>query len=82
MKLKSKIREQKGSITLYVLTSMLLFTIVILALYVNRTEFYAPYVDPGYDFFTELSRIYEERQQEGEAYDRMYENGSETAGEE
>ena len=46
------------------------------------TEFYAPYVDPGYDFFTELSRIYEERQQEGEAYDRMYENGSETAGEE
>ena len=33
------------------------------------TEFYAPYGDPGYDFFTELSRIYEERQQEGEAYD-------------
>ena len=48
----------------------------------KRQEFYAPYVEPGYDFFTELSRIYEERQQEGEAYDRMYENGSETAGEE
>ena len=46
------------------------------------TEYYTPYVDPGYDFFTELSPIYEERQQEGEAYDRMYENGSETAGEE
>ena len=46
------------------------------------TEFYAPYVDPGYDFFAELSRIYEKRQQEGEACDRMYENGSETAGEE
>ena len=46
------------------------------------TEFYAPYVDPRYDFFTELSRIYEKRQQEGEACDRMYENGSETAGEE
>ena len=38
MKLKSKIREQKGSITLYVLTSMLLFTIVILALYVNTSN--------------------------------------------
>ena len=38
MKLKSKIREQKGSITLYVLTSMLLFTVVILALYVNTSN--------------------------------------------
>lgn len=46
------------------------------------TEFYAPYVDPGYDFLTELSQICEKRQQEGEACDRMYENGSETAGEE
>ena len=46
------------------------------------TEFYAPYVAPEYDFFAELSQICEKRQQEGEMYGRMYENGSETAGEE
>lgn len=46
------------------------------------TEFYAPYVAPEYDFFAELSQICEKRQQEGEMYGRMYENDSETAGEE
>jgi len=35
MKLKKRIREQKGSITLFVLTSMIFFTIVVAALYVN-----------------------------------------------
>jgi Na+-transporting NADH:ubiquinone oxidoreductase subunit NqrC len=35
MKLKSKIKEQKGSITLFVLTSMLFFVIVVVAVYVN-----------------------------------------------
>ena len=35
MKLKKIIREQKGSITLFVLTSMIFFTIVVAALYVN-----------------------------------------------
>ena len=35
MKLKKRIREQKGAITLFVLTSMIFFTIVVAALYVN-----------------------------------------------
>ena len=35
MKIKSKIKEQKGSITLFVLTSMIFFTIVVAALYIN-----------------------------------------------
>lgn len=35
MKFKKRIREQKGSITLFVLTSMIFFTIVVAALYVN-----------------------------------------------
>ena len=35
MKLKSKIKEQKGSITLFVLMSMLFFVIVGVAVYVN-----------------------------------------------
>lgn len=35
MKIKSKIKEQKGSITLFVLTSMLFFVIVVVAVYVN-----------------------------------------------
>ena len=35
MKLKSKIKEQKGSITLFVLRSMLFFVIVVVAVYVN-----------------------------------------------
>ena len=35
MKLKKRIREQKRSITLFVLTSMIFFTIVVAALYVN-----------------------------------------------
>ena len=35
MKLKSKIKEQKGSITLFVLMSMLFFGIVVVAVYVN-----------------------------------------------
>ena len=35
MKLKSKIKEQKGSITLFVLMSMLFFVIVVVAVYVN-----------------------------------------------
>lgn len=35
MKLKTKMREQKGSITLFVLTSMIFFSIVAVALYVN-----------------------------------------------
>ncbi len=35
MKFKKRIREQKGSITLFVLTSMIFFTIVVVALYVN-----------------------------------------------
>lgn len=37
MKFKSKIREQKGSITLYVLISMLFFAIVLMSLYVNSS---------------------------------------------
>lgn len=35
MKLKSKIKEQKGSITLFVLMSMLFFVIVVVAVYVS-----------------------------------------------
>ena len=35
MEIKSKMKEQKGSITLFVLTSMIFFTIVVAALYVN-----------------------------------------------
>ena len=35
MKLKKRIREQKGSITLYVLISMLFFIIVLMGLFVN-----------------------------------------------
>ena len=35
MKLKSKIKEQKGSITLFVLMSILFFVIVVVAVYVN-----------------------------------------------
>ena len=35
MKLKSKIKEPKGSITLFVLMSMLFFVIVVVAVYVN-----------------------------------------------
>ena len=35
MKIKSKIKEQTGSITLFVLTSMLFFVIVVVAVYVN-----------------------------------------------
>ena len=37
MKLKSKIKEQKGSITLFVIMSMLFFTIVVVAIYVNTS---------------------------------------------
>ena len=37
MEFKSKIREQKGSITLYVLISMLFFVIVLMSLYVNSS---------------------------------------------
>ncbi len=37
MKIKSKIKEQKGSITIFVLISMIFFTIVVMALYVNST---------------------------------------------
>ena len=37
MKLKSKIKEQKGSITLYVLLSMLFFVTVLVWLYVNSS---------------------------------------------
>ena len=35
MKIKSKMKEQKGSITLYVLISMLFFVIVLVGLFVN-----------------------------------------------
>ena len=37
MNLKSKIKEQKGSITLFVIMSMLFFTIVVVAIYVNTS---------------------------------------------
>ena len=37
MKIKSKIKEQKGSITIFVLISMIFFTIVVMALYVNSS---------------------------------------------
>ena len=37
MKIKSKIKEQKGSITIFVVISMIFFTIVVMALYVNST---------------------------------------------
>ena len=37
MKIKLKIKEQKGSITIFVLISMIFFTIVVMALYVNST---------------------------------------------
>ena len=37
MKIKSKIKEQKVSITIFVLISMIFFTIVVMALYVNST---------------------------------------------
>ena len=35
MKFKSKIKEQKGSITLFVLVSIMFFVIVLVGLYVN-----------------------------------------------
>lgn len=37
MKIKSKIKEQEGSITIFVVISMIFFTIVVMALYVNST---------------------------------------------
>lgn len=37
MKIKSKIKEQKGSITIFVVISMIFFTIVVMALYVNSS---------------------------------------------
>ena len=37
MKIKSKMHEQKGSVTLFVLISMLTFTIVVSAVYVNTS---------------------------------------------
>ncbi len=37
MKVKSKMKEQKGSITLYVLLSMLFFVTVLVGLYVNSS---------------------------------------------
>ena len=37
MKIKSKMKEQKGSITLYVLLSMLFFVTVLVWLYVNSS---------------------------------------------
>ena len=37
MKIKSKMKEQKGSITLYVLLSMLFFVTVLVGLYVNSS---------------------------------------------
>lgn len=37
MKFKSKIKEQKGSITLFVLISIMFFVIVLVGLYVNSS---------------------------------------------
>ena len=37
MKFKSKIKEQKGSITLFVLVSIMFFVIVLVGLYVNSS---------------------------------------------
>lgn len=37
MKFKSKIKEQKGSITLFVLLSILFFVIVLVGLYINSS---------------------------------------------
>ncbi len=37
MKLKSKIREQEGSITLFVLLSIIFFVIVLVGLYINSS---------------------------------------------
>lgn len=38
MKFKSKLKEQRGSITLYVFTSMVFFTVVVVGLYVNSNN--------------------------------------------
>lgn len=37
MKFKSKIKEQKGSITLFVLISIMFFVVVLVGLYVNSS---------------------------------------------
>ena len=37
MKIKSKMHEQKGSVTLFVLISMLTFTIVVSGIYINTS---------------------------------------------
>ncbi len=37
MKLKLKIKEEKGSITLFVLTSIIFFVVVLVGLYVNSS---------------------------------------------
>ena len=37
MKIKSKMHEQKGSVTLFVLISMLTFTIIVSAIYINTS---------------------------------------------
>ncbi len=38
MEIKSKMKEQKGSITAFVLISMLFFTIIVMALYINTSN--------------------------------------------
>lgn len=38
MKFKSKIKEQKGSITLFVLVSIMFFVIVLVGLYINSSN--------------------------------------------
>lgn len=38
MKFKSKIKEQKGSITLFVLVSIMFFVVVLVGLYINSSN--------------------------------------------